>query len=46
MLAPGTWHHALLAVDARDFVVVERVAATVDCDVSEVNPTVSVTWAG
>jgi ureidoglycolate lyase len=46
MLAPGTWHHALLAVDAGDFVVVERVAATVDCDVSEVNPTVSVTWAG
>ena len=46
MLAPGTWHHALLAVDAGDFVVVERVAATVDCDVSEVNPIVSVTWAG
>ena len=45
-LAPGTWHHALLAVDAGDFVVVERVAATVDCDVSEVNPIVSVTWAG
>ena len=46
MLAPGTWHHALLAVDAGDFVVVERVAAAVDCDVSEVNPIVSVTWAG
>lgn len=31
-LAPGTWHHALLAVDAGDFVVVERAAAQVDCD--------------
>ena len=31
-LAPGTWHHALLAVDAGDFVVVERTAARVDCD--------------
>lgn len=33
VLAPGTWHHALLAVDAGDFVVIERVAAAVDCDV-------------
>ncbi|MGV3494288.1 MAG: ureidoglycolate lyase [Ramlibacter sp.] len=33
VLAPGVWHHALLAVDAGDFVVVERGAATVDCDV-------------
>ncbi len=32
-LAPGTWHHALLAVDAGDFVVVERAGAVVDCDV-------------
>jgi ureidoglycolate lyase len=32
MLAPGVWHHALLAVDAGDFVVVERAAATVDCE--------------
>jgi ureidoglycolate lyase len=31
-LAPGTWHHALLAVDAGDFVVVERAGAAVDCD--------------
>jgi ureidoglycolate lyase len=30
-LAPGTWHHALLAVDAGDFVVLERAAAAVDC---------------
>jgi ureidoglycolate lyase len=32
-LAPGTWHHALLAVDAGDFVVIERAAPRVDCDV-------------
>ena len=32
-LAPGTWHHALLAVDAGDFIVVERAAARLDCDV-------------
>ena len=33
VLAPGTWHHALLAVDAGDFVVIERAADAVDCDV-------------
>lgn len=33
VLAPGTWHHALLAVEAGDFAVVERVADAVDCDV-------------
>jgi len=32
-LAPGTWHHALLAVDAGDFAVIERAAAQVDCEV-------------
>ncbi len=35
VLAPGTWHHALLAVDAGDFVVVERAADRVDCDVAD-----------
>lgn len=30
-LAPGTWHHALLALDGGDFVVVERAAAATDC---------------
>ena len=45
-LAPGTWHHALLAIDAGDFVVIERSAATVDCVVCEVSPKVSVAWAG
>ncbi|QSI28856.1 ureidoglycolate hydrolase [Variovorax sp. RKNM96] len=33
VLAPGTWHHALLAVDVGDFVVIERAADAVDCDV-------------
>jgi ureidoglycolate lyase len=31
-LAPGTWHHGLLAVDAGDYVVVERRSSVVDCD--------------
>ena len=31
LLAPGTWHHALLAVDAGDFVVLERRADALDC---------------
>jgi len=36
LLAPGTWHHGLLARDAGDFVVLERGAPageTVDCEV-------------
>ena len=36
VLAPGTWHHGLLARDAGDFVVLERGAPAgepVDCDV-------------
>ena len=32
VLAPGVWHHALLAVDAGDFAVIERAAQAVDCD--------------
>jgi ureidoglycolate lyase len=31
-LSPGVWHHALLAVDAGDFVVIERAARAVDCE--------------
>lgn len=42
VLAPGTWHHALLAVDAGDFVVVERAAQAVDCDVVRWERSVSV----
>lgn len=32
VLAPGTWHHGLLALDAGDFLVIERAAPVVDCD--------------
>lgn len=41
-LAPGTWHHALLAVDAGDFVVIERAGAAVDCEVCDPAVPVSV----
>jgi ureidoglycolate lyase len=34
VLAPGTWHHALLAVNAGDVAVIERTAGEVDCDVA------------
>lgn len=33
VLAPGTWHHSLLAVDAGDFLVIERAASVVDCEI-------------
>lgn len=42
VLAPGTWHHALLAVDAGDFVVVERAAGVVDCDICALGAAVTV----
>lgn len=31
-LAPGTWHHGLLALDAGDFLVIERRGELPDCD--------------
>lgn len=31
VLAPGTWHHALLAVEGGDFAVLERKGAHTDC---------------
>jgi ureidoglycolate lyase len=34
-LFPGTWHHALLALDAGDFFVIERGQAHADCEVVE-----------
>ncbi|MBQ0131043.1 MAG: ureidoglycolate lyase [Comamonas sp.] len=42
VLAPGTWHHALLAVDGGDFVVIERAAAQVDCEVVQLAQPVQV----
>ena len=41
-LAPGTWHHALLAVDGGDFVVVERVGESVDCDIAVLSEQVAI----
>ena len=43
-LAPGTWHHALLAVDAGDFVVVERAGDAVDCDICSLAAPAIVDW--
>lgn len=39
-LHPGTWHHGLIALDAGDFVVIERFAATEDCDLAALAPPV------
>lgn len=44
-LRAGTWHHGLIAPDGGDFVVVERAAAAVDCDLANLNPAVVVTNA-
>lgn len=38
VLAPGTWHHALLAVEGGDFVVIERHAGEIDCQVQALSP--------
>jgi len=36
---PGTWHHPLVVLDdPADFLVVDRVADEVDCDVAEIPP--------
>ena len=37
-LAPGTWHHPLLALDAGDFLVVERRGPAPDCEVLPLPP--------
>jgi len=34
-LHADTWHHGLIALDAGDFVVIERRAAAVDCELAE-----------
>ncbi|MDP1691765.1 MAG: ureidoglycolate lyase [Burkholderiaceae bacterium] len=33
-LRAGTWHHGLIALDAGDFVVIERSAPQVDCELA------------
>jgi ureidoglycolate lyase len=45
-ITPGTRHHALLAVDAGDFVVIERAAAAVDCDACRLQEPARVVPAG
>lgn len=45
VLAPGTWHHPLLALEGGDFVVIERTAATVDCDIVALDVPVEVVLA-
>lgn len=37
-LRAGTWHHGLIAAEDGDFVVIERVAADVDCDIAAIDP--------
>lgn len=37
VLAPGTWHHALLAVEGGDFAVIERRAEALDCRCEAIN---------
>jgi ureidoglycolate lyase len=45
-LHAGTWHHGLIAVDSGDFVVVERMAATVDCEFAQLAEAVTLDWRG
>ena len=48
VLAPGTWHHALLARDAGDFVVLERgvlPGEAVDCEVRRLETPVELALA-
>lgn len=44
-LRPGTWHHALLALDGGDFVVLERRAAQVDCEIAMLSESVTLVLA-
>lgn len=46
ILAPGTWHHGLLALDAGDYLVLERRGDAVDCDLADLAPPVRLAWPG
>ena len=37
-LRAGTWHHGLIATEDGDFVVIERVAESIDCDTFAIEP--------
>jgi ureidoglycolate lyase len=39
---PGTWHHPLLAQQAGDFVVLERKALEVDCEIKPLQDLVQI----
>lgn len=41
-LAPGTWHHALIALDDVDVAVLERAASGSDCDLAHLDPPLAV----
>jgi ureidoglycolate lyase len=43
-LAPGTWHHALLALEDIDVAVIERQALPVDCETVELAEPVLLRW--
>lgn len=43
-LRAGTWHHGLLALDAGDFVVIERQAALPDCELATLAAPVQLAW--
>ena len=42
-LGAGVWHHGLLALEAGDFVVLERSAGSVDCELADLAEPVSIT---
>jgi ureidoglycolate lyase len=43
-LRPGVWHHPLIALDAGDFLVIERSAAVVDCEERALPHAVALRW--
>jgi ureidoglycolate lyase len=43
-LRAGTWHHALIALDAGDFIVIERWAAQVDCELAPLAEPITLEW--
>jgi ureidoglycolate lyase len=43
-LRPGVWHHPLIALEAGDFLVIERTAAAVDCEECALPHAVALRW--
>jgi ureidoglycolate lyase len=41
-LRPGTWHHGLIAPEGGDFVVIERAADAVDCELATLAEAVTI----